>query len=285
MDPPWRIKGGQQNDSQFMFSNNKFSLDYNTMSNQAILNLHIEKLSQKGFIFLWILNTQMNVGYEMLNKWGYEVIDQIIWVKLKDNKIFMTHGYYFMHSFEICLVGYKCPIGEYVEYHSKVSNNLIFAEVRKKSQKPDELYEIIDLLMPGAKKIELFARNNNLKPGWLSLGNQLGETYDKWFNVLECNNCHKNIMKGVKRFKSKKIQNYDLCKDCMISLCLKDEEFFEMRNDIDEDVLHHYHKCNQCEAEPIWGIRFACQECENYDLCEGNIYEFVIKKITKNNKI
>jgi mRNA (2'-O-methyladenosine-N6-)-methyltransferase len=26
IDPPWRIKGAQQNDSQFMFSNCKFSL-------------------------------------------------------------------------------------------------------------------------------------------------------------------------------------------------------------------------------------------------------------------
>lgn len=33
MDPPWRIKGGQGNDSAFMFSNSKFNLDYNTMSN------------------------------------------------------------------------------------------------------------------------------------------------------------------------------------------------------------------------------------------------------------
>ena len=33
--------------------------------------------------------------------------------------------------------------------------------------------------MPGAKKIELFARNNNLRSGWFSLGNQLGEVFDK----------------------------------------------------------------------------------------------------------
>lgn len=36
IDPPWRIKGAQQNDSQFMFSNCKFSLEYNTMSNGDI---------------------------------------------------------------------------------------------------------------------------------------------------------------------------------------------------------------------------------------------------------
>jgi len=28
----------------------------------------------------------MNVAYEMLNNWGYDVVDQIIWVKLKDGK-------------------------------------------------------------------------------------------------------------------------------------------------------------------------------------------------------
>jgi len=31
--------------------------------------------------------------------------------------------------------------------------------------------------MPGAKKVEIFARNNNLRHGWFSIGNQLGETY------------------------------------------------------------------------------------------------------------
>jgi hypothetical protein len=51
MDPPWRIRGGQQVDSQFMFSNSRFSLDYNTMSNQEIMNIRIDKLSTKGFLY------------------------------------------------------------------------------------------------------------------------------------------------------------------------------------------------------------------------------------------
>ena len=73
------------------------------------------------------------MAHEILNAWGYEVVDTIIWVKLKNNDIFLTCGYYFMHSHEICLVGMKCPLGEHVEYKSKVSNNVIFAEVKKKS--------------------------------------------------------------------------------------------------------------------------------------------------------
>ena len=47
-DPPWRIKGGQRNDSSFMFSNSKFNLEYNTLSNNEILSIPVENLSQKG---------------------------------------------------------------------------------------------------------------------------------------------------------------------------------------------------------------------------------------------
>jgi len=48
IDPPWRIKGGQRNDWSFMFSNSKFNLEYNTLSNNDILSLPFEKLSKKG---------------------------------------------------------------------------------------------------------------------------------------------------------------------------------------------------------------------------------------------
>ena len=44
-----------------------------------------------------------------MQKWGYELIDELVWIKLREYKIYLTHGYYFMHSFEICLIGYKRP--------------------------------------------------------------------------------------------------------------------------------------------------------------------------------
>jgi mRNA (2'-O-methyladenosine-N6-)-methyltransferase len=50
--------------------------------------------------------------------------------------------------------------------------------------------------MPGSKKIELFARNNNLRKGWLSLGNQLGENYVNWKNTITCDECDKEILTG-----------------------------------------------------------------------------------------
>ena len=57
--------------------------------------------------------------------------------------------------------------------------DVIVSEVRETSRKPDELYHIIDRLVnkENSKKIEIFARENNLREGWLSLGNQLPPTH------------------------------------------------------------------------------------------------------------
>jgi len=160
---------------------------------------------------MWIIANQMNIAYEMLERWGYSVIDKIIWVKLKGQSIFLTHGYYFMHSYEICLVGYKCPPGQHFEYRSKISNNLIFSQVQIKSQKPKELYDIIELMLPGSKKIELFARNHNRRQGWFSLGNQLGDVHQKWINKVSCDICQQVITCGNKRFKSRARIDFDVC--------------------------------------------------------------------------
>lgn len=57
--------------------------------------------------------------------------------------------------------------------------------------------------MPTANKIELFARNNNLREGWLSLGNQLGENYINHKVTVNCEFCIEEIILGSKRYKSK----------------------------------------------------------------------------------
>ena len=46
-------------------------------------------------------------------------------------------------------------------------------QVRETSRKPDEMYSLIERLSPGTRKLEIFARQHNVRPGWVSLGNQL----------------------------------------------------------------------------------------------------------------
>ena len=270
IDPPWRIKGAQQNDSQFMFSNCKFSLEYNTMANSEIGRIPLHLLADEGFIFVWILNSQLDASIEILEGWGYELVEEVVWVKLKDEKINLTHGYYFMHSYEVCLVGYKRRRGSEarVRVRQGVSWNAVFAEVREKSQKPEDLYALIDIMFKEGKKIEIFARNHNLRFGVFSMGNELGESYDKWLLRLECDQCGDTLRSGHPRFKAKATPNYDLCARCIAG---KDRAaFFELANDVDENVRHEYVSCNHCGSEPIWGIRFQCVTCHDFDICESN---------------
>lgn len=173
----------------------------------------------------------------------------------------------------------------------QIASNIMFANVKGKSQKPDEIYELIEKMMPGSKKVELFARNNNLRHGWLSLGNQLGENYQAWQNIVNCDSCHKHISVNIQRYKSRIAANYDLCQKCYLfhfsspssssSVSLDTnssgitfnghhkQDFFVLKNNIDEDILHQYYSCNICNSEPIWGNRFHCTVCDNFDLCEA----------------
>ena len=47
-------------------------------------------------------------------------------------------------------------------------------QVRETSRKPDEMYPLLERLSPGTRKLEIFARQHNCQPGWVSLGNQVG---------------------------------------------------------------------------------------------------------------
>jgi hypothetical protein len=148
-------------------------------------------------------------------------------------------------------------------------------------------------MMPEAKKIELFAVNHNLRKGWLSLGNRLGEYYDWDRDRINCNGCQQEIELGKPRFKSRGEKNYDLCQPCLLKSEYSEEQFFKLENTIDQQVFHEWYKCkylppslvktilgDSCGVEPLWGNRFHCLQCLDLDLCEGeNITVFLTAKL------
>lgn len=61
----------------------------------------------------------------------------------------------------------------------KFGTQLTFApcsERRGQSQKPTEIYELIEKLVPDGKYLEIFARKNNLRDYWVSVGNEVTGT-------------------------------------------------------------------------------------------------------------
>ena len=61
--------------------------------------------------------------------------------------------------------------------NTNIDCDVLVSAVRETSRKPDELYDLVERMSPGGKKVELFARPHNRKSSWLSLGNQLPGTY------------------------------------------------------------------------------------------------------------
>lgn len=156
-DPPWDIH---------------MELPYGTMSDDEMRQLNIPALQDEGLIFLWVTGRAMELGRECLTLWGYERVDEIIWVKTNQlQRIIRTGrtGHWLNHGKEHCLVGMKGK----PKINRCMDCDVIVAEVRATSHKPDEIYGIIERLSPGTRKIELFGRHHNVQPNWLTLGNQL----------------------------------------------------------------------------------------------------------------
>ncbi|XP_028968805.1 N6-adenosine-methyltransferase catalytic subunit [Galendromus occidentalis] len=157
-DPPWDIH---------------MELPYGTMSDDEMRQLNIPCLQDEGLIFLWVTGRAMELGRECLKLWGYERCDEIIWVKTNQlQRIIRTGrtGHWLNHGKEHCLVGMK---GSLPHINRWLDCDVIVAEVRATSHKPDEIYGMIERLSPGTQKIELFGRPHNIQPNWMTLGNQL----------------------------------------------------------------------------------------------------------------
>ncbi|XP_077170968.1 N(6)-adenosine-methyltransferase catalytic subunit METTL3 [Paroedura picta] len=157
-DPPWDIH---------------MELPYGTLTDDEMRRLNIPMLQDEGFLFLWVTGRAMELGRECLNLWGYERVDEIIWVKTNQlQRIIRTGrtGHWLNHGKEHCLVGVK---GNPQGFNRGLDCDVIVAEVRSTSHKPDEIYGMIERLSPGTRKIELFGRPHNVQPNWITLGNQL----------------------------------------------------------------------------------------------------------------
>jgi len=73
-------------------------------------------------------------------------------------------------------------------FNKGLDTQVILAEVRETSRKPDELYDMIERILGGrghGRKVEFFGREHNLRDGWLTLGNQVGASADEAGRVYE----------------------------------------------------------------------------------------------------
>ncbi|KAI8922381.1 MT-A70-domain-containing protein [Powellomyces hirtus] len=93
---------------------------------------------------------------------------------------------------EHCLMGIKGTVrratdGHFI--HCNVDTDVIIAEepADHSTKKPDELYHLIERFCMGRRRLELFGNDDNIRPGWVTVGlgisttNWDKEKYQSWF--------------------------------------------------------------------------------------------------------
>ena len=167
IDPPWDIH---------------MELTYGTLTDDEMRDLdmaHVHSEEAGGFVFIWATARTVEVARDCLRLWGYLRVDEIVW--LKTNQIGGTvrsgrTGHWLNHNKEHCLVGMKGDVSWANVGHYRQDCDVIVSPVRENSRKPDELYTMIERIVgmgDGRLCVELFGRNHNRRPGWVTLGNQL----------------------------------------------------------------------------------------------------------------
>jgi N6-adenosine-specific RNA methylase IME4 len=157
-DPPWEYEHCKTD-------NRKIENHYPTMSLDKIKELPVNNIVfDDSILFLWATSPKLEEAIQVINSWGFNYRTCAVWDKQK-----IGMGYYFRQQHELLLVATKgelpVPIPE-----NRVSSVLSYSR-GKHSEKPEEIYNIIDKMYPEYEKIELFARRND-KNGWEAWGNE-----------------------------------------------------------------------------------------------------------------
>ena len=173
-DPPWSY-----NDKM---SGHSFSLDheYETQDLNWIKNLPVKELADKDCVlFLWVVNPLLPEAFEVIKEWGFKYKTvAFVWNKRTVNGNWVHNmGRWTMGNMEMVLLATK---GKPQRLRKDIKQ-LVVAERKEHSKKPDIIRKHIVDLMGDLPRIELFARGQksrdmfdfNKFDGWDTFGNEV----------------------------------------------------------------------------------------------------------------
>jgi N6-adenosine-specific RNA methylase IME4 len=153
IDPPWNY--GTQYDA----GGRRVANPYPEMTQQELLALNIPS-ADNSVMFLWTTQRFIWDARELLEAWGFEYRNIIVWDKQN-----IGMGDLFRMQCEFCLVGIK---GKPLLDNNRAHRDIIQEPRREHSRKPDAFYDMVDALCVG-RKLDFFSRQQ--RQGWVAYGN------------------------------------------------------------------------------------------------------------------
>jgi N6-adenosine-specific RNA methylase IME4 len=167
-DPPWRFT----NRTGKMAPEHKRLSRYATMTMEEIFELPVAAVAaEQSHLYLWVPNALLAEGLETMRRWGFTYKSNIVWYKIRkdggpDRR---GVGFYFRNVTELLLFGVRGRNNRTLE-PGRTMPNLLGTRKRRHSQKPDEMWDIIEACSPGPR-LELFARHH--RAGWRQWGDEV----------------------------------------------------------------------------------------------------------------
>jgi len=174
-DPPWQF----QNRTGKMAPEHKRLNRYPTMTLDDICDMPVgDYADDPAHLYLWVPNALLPEGLRVMAAWGFNYKSNLIWYKTRkdggpDRR---GVGFYFRNVTEILLFGVRGKNARTLP-PARSQENIILAQKREHSRKPDEQYDLIEACSFG-DRLELFARGP--RPGWTVWGNQSEDYTPTW---------------------------------------------------------------------------------------------------------
>ena len=168
-DPPWKLPASVH--SKESPGNVQH---YPTMSLDEIVGLPVPHLLREGgWLFLWSIDSMLHHAFHILDSWGLEYYQALVWVKRRPSTI---KTFFARYQEYVLVARSKRPWRPNYGLLSGGKRSVFEGDVPEKvndsrhAVKPDWLQDVLDEGFPDSRKIELFARRT--REGWDAWGNE-----------------------------------------------------------------------------------------------------------------
>ncbi|MDA8092436.1 MAG: MT-A70 family methyltransferase [Betaproteobacteria bacterium] len=151
-DPPWNYMS-------------ELAVGYPCMSVDEICKMEVDNLAtEDAVLFMWTSASLLKDALDVIEAWGFTFRTSAVWDKGSPGQ-----GRYFRQGHEVLMVATRGAVPD-VPLNAIPESVLRFPR-GKHSEKPKEMYGIIDAMYPELTKMELFCRGTPPE-GWEGWGNE-----------------------------------------------------------------------------------------------------------------